>query len=48
MFRFLKISASSTVGRRAQPIRPPVQEKLFDAPLTNTVFFSIPGWEMML
>ena len=48
MLRFLKTSASSRVGKRAQPIRPPVQAKLLEAPLTRIVFLSMPGQEMML
>ena len=48
MFRVRNCSASSAVGSRAQPIRPPVQAKLLDAPLTRIVRSAIPGQEMML
>ena len=43
MFRFLNMSASPTVGNTAQPMRPPVHEKLFDTPDTMIVRSSIPG-----
>jgi hypothetical protein len=43
MLRFLKTCASSTVGKTAQPTRPPVQEYDFDTPEITIVRSGIPG-----
>ena len=48
MFSCLKTSASSLVGRTAQPSRHPVMAKPFEWPLAITVRSAIPGCEAML